>query len=105
MMADLSSDAIRRSEGKEHSRNSAVLRYTVSGSKEFNDMQLWLVTLVDWTMMSGFPVEPGTPPKLIAFPALQRPRSRGRLTLRSELLTTSRISNSTIWPTRTTCAV
>jgi choline dehydrogenase len=45
-------------------------------------MQLCINLLVDW-MMSGFPVEPGTPPKLLLFPALQRPRSRGRLTLRS----------------------
>jgi choline dehydrogenase len=83
MMADLSSEAVRRSEGTEHSHPSAVLRYTASGSKEFNDMQLWLQALVDWTMVSGFPLEPGTPAKLLAFPALQRPRSRGRLTLRS----------------------
>jgi choline dehydrogenase len=66
-----------------HSNPSALLRYTASGSEEFNDMQLWLQTVVDWTMLSGLPVEPSTPPKLIAFPALQRPRSRGRLTLRS----------------------
>jgi len=83
LMADLSREVVRRSEGIEHSHPSAVLRYTGSGSKEFNDMQLWLQTLVDWTMMSGLPVEPSTPPKLLAFPALQRPRSRGRLTLRS----------------------
>ena len=82
-MADLSREVVQRSEGIEHSHPSAVLRYTGSGSKEFNDMQLWLQTLVDWTMMSGFPVEPSTPPKLLAAPVLQRPRSRGRLTLRS----------------------
>jgi len=81
-MADLSREVAWRSEGIEHSHPSAVLRYTASGSKEFNDMQLWLPTLVDWTMMSGFPVEPGTPPKLLAASVLQRPRSRGRLTLR-----------------------
>jgi choline dehydrogenase len=86
MMADLSSEAVRRSEGTEHSHPSAVLRYTASGSKEFNDMQLWLQALVDWTMVSGFPVEPSTPATLLAFPALQRPRSRGRLTLRSASL-------------------
>jgi choline dehydrogenase len=83
MMAALSSAAIRRSEGTDHSRPSAMLRYTATGSKEFNDMQLNLNPVVDWTMMSGFPVEPSTPPKLLAFPTLQRPRSRGRLTLRS----------------------
>jgi choline dehydrogenase len=82
-MADLSSEAIRCSEGTDRSRPSAVLRYTASGSKEFNDMELWLQPQVDWTMMSGLPVEPSTPPKLYGFPTLQRPRSRGRLTLRS----------------------
>src|SRR5262249_39716877 len=79
--ADLSIEVVRRSEGMEHSHPSAVLRYTGTGSNESNDMQLWLQTVVDWTMLSGFPVEPSTPPKLLAFPALQRPRSRGRLTL------------------------
>ncbi|MBV8137490.1 MAG: hypothetical protein JO121_17955 [Deltaproteobacteria bacterium] len=34
-------------------------------------------------MMSGLPIEPDTPPKLYAFPTLQRPRSRGKVTLRS----------------------
>jgi len=46
-------------------------------------MQLDFYAFIDWTMLSGFPVGPGTPPKLLAFPALQRPRSRGRLTLHS----------------------
>ena len=83
IMADLSNEAIQRSESTDHSRPSVMLRYTANGSKEFNDMLLGLMPLVDWKMMPGFPVEPGTPPKLLAFPALQRPRSRGRLTLRS----------------------
>lgn len=83
IIADLSSEAIRLSEGKHHSRPSAMLRYTASGSNEFNDMQLNLNPVIDWTMLSGFPVGPGTPPKLLAFSALQRPRSRGRLTPRS----------------------
>jgi choline dehydrogenase len=83
MTADLSSDAVRLSEGTHHSRPSAMLRYTASGSNEFNDMQLNLGPVIDWTMLSGFPGGPSTPPKLLAFPALQRPRSRGRLTPRS----------------------
>jgi choline dehydrogenase len=83
LMADLNKEVVRHSEGIEHSHPSAVLRYTGSGSKELNDMQLWLQTVVDWTMLSGLPVEPSMPPKLLAFPTLQRPRSRGRLTLRS----------------------
>jgi choline dehydrogenase len=82
-MADLNREVVQGSEGIEHSHPSAVLRYTGSGSKEFNDMQMWLQTVVDWTMLSGFAVEPSTPPKLLAFPSLQRPRSHGRLTLRS----------------------
>jgi choline dehydrogenase len=82
MEADLSSEAIRLSEGTYHSRPSAMLRYTASGSNEFNDMQLCFMPMINW-MMSGFPVEPSIPPKLLVFPALQRPRSRGRLTLRS----------------------
>jgi choline dehydrogenase-like flavoprotein len=81
MTADLSSEAIRRSEGPEHSRPGALLRYTASGSNELNDMQLYFGPIFDWTMMSGFPG--GLPPKLFMFPVLQRPRSRGRLTLRS----------------------
>jgi choline dehydrogenase len=83
IIVDLSTEAIRLSEGKHHSRPSAMLRYTASGSNEYNDMQLNLNPVIDWTMLSGFPVGPGTPPKLLAFPALQRPRSRGRLTPRS----------------------
>jgi choline dehydrogenase len=83
IMAALSGEAIRLSEGTDHSRPSSMLRYTATGSKEFNDMQLNLNPVVDWTMMHGFPAEPGAPPKLLVFPALQRPRSRGRLTLRS----------------------
>jgi choline dehydrogenase len=83
MMADLRSEAIRRSEGTEHSRPSALLRYTASGSSEFNDMQLYFGPIVDWMMMSGFPVGPGMPAKLTMFPVLLRPRSRGRLSLRT----------------------
>jgi len=80
-MADLNREVVLRPDCTKHTHPSAVLRYTGSGSKEFNDMQLWLQTLVDWTMMSGLPVEPSTPPKLLAFPTLQRPHSRGRFTL------------------------
>jgi len=50
MMADLSSEATRRSEGTEHSRPSALLRYTASGSNEFNDMQLYFGPIFDWMM-------------------------------------------------------
>jgi choline dehydrogenase len=81
--ADLSREVVPRSDGTEHTHPSVVLRYTGSGSKEFNDMQLWLQTVVDWTMVPGLPVEPSTSPKVHALPSLQRPRSRGRLTLRT----------------------
>lgn len=83
ILAELSSDALRRSEGTEHSRFSVLLRYTAKGSDEFNDMQLYLVPIVDLTMFQGFSFAPGTLPTLMMFPGLQRPRSRGRLTLRS----------------------
>jgi choline dehydrogenase len=83
MLAELSSDITRRSEGTDHSRWSVLLRYTAAGSKEFNDMQFTLIPIFDWNLLPGFPVEPGTPPMLLAFPGLQRPRSRGRLGLRS----------------------
>src|SRR5262249_24575382 len=80
LFAELTSDAIRRSERTEHSRLAAVLRYTASGSEEFNDMQLYLSPIVDWSMMHGAPV---TSPMLLVGPSLQRPRSRGRVGLHS----------------------
>jgi choline dehydrogenase len=83
MLAELTSEAIRQSEGTDHSRVGLGLRYTADGSDEFNDMQLYFEPIVDWTMAPGFPVEPGAAPMLLVHPALQRPRSRGRLTLRS----------------------
>jgi choline dehydrogenase len=83
MVAELTSEAIRQSEGTHHSRRSIALRYTATGSEEFNDMQLYFVPMVDWTMMEGFPVGPGAAPMLLVYPGLQRPRSRGRLGLRS----------------------
>jgi choline dehydrogenase len=46
-------------------------------------MQLYFLPMVDLTMLQGFPFAPGTPSTLLIFPGLQRPRSRGRLTLRS----------------------
>jgi choline dehydrogenase-like flavoprotein len=81
-MVNLSSEAIERSANTHHSYPSVLLRYTASGSEEFNDMQLWLQPLVDWAM-TGLPVDPSTHPKLLLFPSLQRPHSRGRITLRS----------------------
>jgi choline dehydrogenase len=54
MLAELSSEAIQHSEDTDHSRWSVLLRYTATGSDEFNDMQLHFVPMVDWTMVPGF---------------------------------------------------
>ena len=78
----LTSEAIGRSEGTDHTRISVVLRYTASGSPEFNDMQLYFSPIIDWALMPGL-APPGTPPVLSVFVALQQPRSRGRIGLRS----------------------
>ncbi len=83
MLAEMSSDALQRSAGTDHSRWSALLRYTANGSEEFNDMQFHVIPMFDWDLLPGFPVESGTPPMLMGFPGLQRPRSRGRVSLRS----------------------
>jgi choline dehydrogenase len=81
MLAEMSSDGVRCSTGTDHSRWSVLLRYTATTSQEFNDMQFLMIPVFDWTLLPGFPVPPSTPPTILAFPGLQRPRSRGRLTL------------------------
>jgi len=63
--------------------NPVGLRYTASGSSEFNDMQLYFVTCYDWNLARGLRPEPNPPPMLAYAPGLQRPRSRGRLTVTS----------------------
>lgn len=83
LFAMLTRNFILRYPGEDHSRASALLRYTASDSKEFNDMQFRLMPILDWNLLPGFPVAPGTPPMLLGTPCLQRPRSRGRVTLRS----------------------
>jgi choline dehydrogenase len=84
MMAELSLDAIQRAEGTIHSRWTMVLRYTSMGSKESNDMQLYLAPIIESEVLNGFASGDYTPPPtLLVFPELQRPRSRGQLTLRS----------------------
>jgi choline dehydrogenase len=45
-------------------------------------MQLYFMPMIDWAMLPGI-VPPGSPPVLWAFAALQLPRSRGRIRLRS----------------------
>jgi choline dehydrogenase len=84
MLAELSGDAVRRAEGTVHSRWTMVLRYTSSGSKELNDMQLYLAPVIEPEVLNSFASGSGTPPPmLMVFPGLQCPRSRGRVTLRS----------------------
>jgi len=83
LLAELTGEAIRGTERTDHSRYSVGLRYTADGSDEFNDMQLYFLPILDWNMVPGFPVEPGIAPMLMVLQALQRPRSRGRLGLRS----------------------
>jgi len=83
MQAALSDDAIKQAPETDHSRVSVLLRYTATGSKEFNDMQLYLMPLVDLAMMPGAPLPTEFPPQLIVTCVLQRPRSRGKLRLRS----------------------
>jgi choline dehydrogenase len=60
-----------------------VLRYTTPGSAEFNDMQLWMGSHVDLTMFPDVQRMVGAPLAPILLSALQRPRSRGRLSLTS----------------------
>ena len=81
--AALSSDAIKQAPQTDHSRVSILLRYTASGSREFNDMQLYLTPLVDLGMLPGAFFPPELPPQLTVACVLQRPRSRGKLRLRS----------------------
>src|SRR5215469_17609758 len=84
MLAALSDDAIKQASPEtDHSRVSVLLRHTATGSKEFNDMQLYLMPLVDLAMMPGAPLPTEFPPQLIVTCVLQRPRSRGKLRLRS----------------------
>lgn len=62
MSAALSSDASKRSEGTDHGRFSALLRYTARGSDEFNDTQLYVTPIVDLGMWPGAPFSRDTPP-------------------------------------------
>jgi len=63
--------------------NPVGLRYTASGSSEFNDMQLYFITCYDWNLARGLRPEPNPPPMIAYAPGLQRPRSRGRLVVTS----------------------
>jgi choline dehydrogenase len=61
--------------------NPLGVRYTAGGSDEFNDMQLFLSCLLDQAIAPGYAVL--TVPCVRLGAGLQRPRSRGRLSLRS----------------------
>jgi choline dehydrogenase len=62
--------------------NPLGIRYTASGSDEFNDMQMYIFTIFDKSVIAGAPSE--LPCPIIAvLPVLQRPRARGRVTLRN----------------------
>ena len=105
MLAEMSSDAIRRSEGTDHSRLSVILRYTASGSDEFNDMQLYLLPIVDLDDAAGFPFEPGDPADVARCSRGSSVRARAAGSpCAAPILTISRISNSTISPIPRTCA-
>jgi choline dehydrogenase len=83
MLAELSSEAIQHSEDTDHSRWSVLLRYTATGSDSSMICSFILCRWSTGLWCQVFPVGPGTAPMLLVFPALQRPRSRGRLSLRS----------------------
>src|SRR5579863_3678887 len=62
--------------------NPVGIRYTASGSDEFNDMQMYVATLFDKSLWIGS--ELGLPiPSIALLAGLQRPRARGRVSLRS----------------------
>ena len=62
--------------------NPVGIRYTASGSKEFNDMQMYVVTYFDKSALIGSSIDLPFPCVAVV-PGLQRPRSRGRVSLRS----------------------
>ncbi len=62
--------------------NPVGIRYTASGSDEFNDMQMYILELFDANLSPGLALDLPVP-SVSVVPGLQRPRSRGRLRLRS----------------------
>ncbi len=62
--------------------NPVGIRYTAAGSEEFNDMQMYAFSIFDAALAPGGLADLPIPSVVLA-PGLQRPRSRGRLTLRS----------------------
>ena len=62
--------------------NPIGIRYTATGSDEFNDMQMYILELFDANLSPGLALDLPVPSVSLAA-GLQRPRSRGRLRLRS----------------------
>jgi choline dehydrogenase len=62
--------------------NPIGIRYTATGSDEFNDMQMYVFELFDPNLSPGLALDLPVP-SVSLVPGLQRPRSRGQLRLRS----------------------
>jgi choline dehydrogenase len=62
--------------------NPIGIRYTATGSDEFNDMQMYVFELFGPSLAPGVALDLPVP-SVSLVPGLQRPRSRGRLRLRS----------------------
>jgi choline dehydrogenase len=62
--------------------NPIGIRYTASGSNEFNDMQMYIFTYFDKSVWVGSALDLPVP-SIAVTPGLQRPRARGRITLQS----------------------
>ncbi len=58
------------------------VRYTAPGSAELNDMQLYMIGQADLTQLPTIQAMVGSPIGVMVLAVLQRPRSRGRVTLR-----------------------
>ena len=62
--------------------NPVGIRYTASGSNEFNDMQMYIFTYFDKSVWIGAALDLPVP-SIAVTPGLQRPRARGRVSLQS----------------------
>ena len=62
--------------------NPIGIRYTAAGSDEFNDMQMYVFEQFATDLAPGLALDLPVP-SISVVPGLQRPRSRGRLSLRS----------------------
>src|SRR6185437_7040572 len=62
--------------------NPVGIRYTASGSNEFNDMQMYVFNFFNKSLWIGSELDLPFP-SIAVTPGLQRPRARGRISLRS----------------------